>query len=380
MTNRERFSRALSFQPVDRVPNYELGVLGQTIDRWHAEGMPDHVAYWNWFEGEPYFGLERRAYAALNIGMLPAFDYEVLEETPEYVIARHGNGIVTRALKAGTAHGTRLCMDQYLSHPVTDRKSWEDIKRRYDPTTPVRYPLWWEEQVRLWQDRDYPVGLLHNGTFGLYSQLRSWVGTEEISYLFYDDPGLVQEMVEYNTEFFLALVERALGEVEFDFFNFFEDLAGKGGPLISPALFRRFLLPSYQRITARLRQAGIKHILYDSDGEVWALVPLLLEAGVTCLWPLEQASGMDPRRLRREYGRDLALAGGIDKREISRGRAAIATELEAKLPPLLEEGGYLPFLDHVFPQDISYDSFLYYLETKARLIGMDLAVPWPQAY
>lgn len=378
MTNRERFCKTLSFQPVDRPPNYELGCLGQTIERWIGEGMPEHAVYMNWFEGEPYFHLERRAFAALNVGPLPAFNYEVLEETPEYIIARHGNGVVTKALKAGTARGTRLCMDQYLSFPVTDRRSFADIKHRYDPSAPVRYPLWWDELARTWQTRDYPLGLLHNGTFGLYSQLRSWVGTEGISYLFFDDPALVEEMIEFNTEFFLALVERALREVRFDFFNFFEDLAGKGGPLISPGIFRKFFLPRYQRITERLRRAGVKHIMFDSDGDVEALIPLLLEAGITCLWPLEQASGMDPVRLRKTFGRGLALAGGLDKREFSKDRRAIAAELHAKIPPLLESGAYIPFLDHVFPQDISYDNFLYYLELKAKLIGMEIEAPRPK--
>ena len=50
---------------------------------------------------------------------------------------------------------------------------------------------------------------LGNGAYGLYSQLRSWVGTENISYLFYDDPALVAEMIEWNTEFLLALIDRA---------------------------------------------------------------------------------------------------------------------------------------------------------------------------
>jgi uroporphyrinogen decarboxylase len=377
MTNRERFRKALAFAPVDRVPNYELGCLGQTVERWIGEGMPEYAAYMNWFEGEPYFHLERRAFAALNVGMMPAFGYDVLEETEEYVIARHWNGVVTKALKAGTVRGTRLCMDQYLSFPVTDRRSFAEIKRRYDPSAPVRYPLWWDEQVRTWQTRDYPLGLLHNGTFGLYSQLRSWVGTEGISYLFFDDPALVEEMIEFNTEFFLALVERALAQVQFDFFNFFEDFAGKGGPLISPGIFRKFFLPCYRRITERLRKAGVRHILLDSDGDPEVLIPLLLEAGITCLWPLEQASGMDPVRLRKRFGRDLALAGGLDKREFSKDRQAIAAELRVKIPPLLESGGYIPFLDHVFPQDISYDNFLYYLELKAELIGMEIEVPWP---
>jgi hypothetical protein len=379
MTNRDRFNAVLSFQPTDRLPNYELGAWGQTVQRWMGEGMPEDAVYLNWFEGEPYFGLERRAYAALHTGMLPGFDYEVLEETPDYITARHGNGVVTKALKAGTVRGTRLTMDQYLSFPVTDRASFRAITRRYDPAAPVRYPLWWDEQVRTWATRDYPLGLLHNGTFGLYSQLRSWVGTEEISYLFYDDPALVEEMIAFNTDFFLALIEPALGQVTCDFFNFFEDFAGKGGPLISPDIFRRFFLPSYIRIIDRLKRAGITHIWLDSDGDPEALIPLMLEAGVTCLWPLEQASGMDPVRLRKKFGTDLALAGGIDKREIARDRAAIDAELERVILPLQESGGYLPFLDHTFPPDISYDNYLYYLEKKAALCGCDFTPPWPAA-
>jgi uroporphyrinogen decarboxylase len=377
MTGRERFCKALSFEQVDRLPNYELGCWGQTIQRWIGEGMPEGAVYMNWFEGEPYFHLERRGFAAINVGMIPPFEYQVVEETSDYLVARHANGVVTRALKAGTVRGTRMSMDQYLSYPVTDRKSFAQMKKRYDPSSQVRYPLWWDDLVRTWQDRDYPLGLLHNGTFGLYSQLRSWVGTVGVSYLFFDDPAFAEEMIEFNTEFFLALVEQALGEVQFDFFNFFEDLAGKGGPLISPSIFKRFFLPHYREITERLRRAGVRHIMFDSDGDVKPLIPLMLEAGVTCLWPLEQASDMDPLRLRREFGSDLALAGGIDKREIAKGKKAIEAELYAKLSPMMETGGYIPFLDHTFPPDISYENFLYYLELKAKLIGMEIAVPWP---
>jgi len=369
MNDRERFLQVMAFEPVDRVPNYELCCWGQTIERWFKEGMPEDSVYLNWWEGEPYFRLDRRGFAALNVGMLPAFPSEVLEETERHVITRHSNGIVTKALKEGTVRGTRMCMDQYLAFPVTDRKSFAEIKKRYDPNSLIRYPQLWDEWVRIWPSRDYPLCLLHNGTFGLYSQLRSWVGTEQISYLFYDDPGFVEEMIEFNTEFLLALTERALQQVEFDFFNFFEDFAGKGGPLVSPQIFRRLFLPYYTRIVERLRRAGIRYFWLDSDGDVESLIPLLLEAGMNCLWPLEQASGMDPLRLRKEYGRDLALAGGIDKRELAKDRKAIEAELQAKIPPMLESGGYFPFLDHAFSPEISYENFRYYLELKAKMIG-----------
>jgi hypothetical protein len=370
--HRESFNRIMAGEPSDWVPNYELGCWGQTIQRWLDEGMPPEQVYLgDMFEGEPLFGIDRRAFARLNIGMIPEFDYEVIEETDRYLIARHTNGIVTKALQEGTVRGTRMSMDCYVSHPVTDRASWEDVKRRYNPDAPVRYPFWWDEMVRTWRSRDYPLCLLSNGSFGLYSQLRSWVGTENISYLFYDDPALVEEMIEFNTEFLLSLVDRALTDAQFDYFSFFEDCAGKGGPLIGPDLFRRFFARPYRRIIDRLNSAGIHSVWLDCDGHPGPLIPLWMEAGITCLWPLEQASGMDPVGLRKQYGADLVLCGGLDKMEIAKGPRAIEKELYAKIPPLLEQGGYIPHIDHSVSPEISYADFLYYLELKRKLIGQE---------
>lgn len=370
MNHREAFLAINAFQPTDFIPNYELGAWGQAFERWNTEGMPDTPEFVrNWFDGAPGLGLEARGFAPVVTGMMPGFPHEVLEETERYLIARNGNGIVTKALKEGTVRGTRWCMDEYISFPVTDRASFHDLKHRYDPATPGRYPENWDELVQTWQTRDYPLCLQTNGSFGFYSQLRSWVGTLPLSYMLYDDPALIEEMVEFMTDHFLATVERALQEVEFDYFNFFEDLAGKGGPLISPMLFRKLLLPGYKRVINRLRQAGIKYFWVDSDGNCEALIPLWLEAGITGLWPLEQASDMDPLRLRREYGQDLLLAGAIDKLEIAKGREAIDRELQSKIPPLLDSGGYIPHLDHTFPPDISYDSLQYYLEIKSKLLA-----------
>jgi uroporphyrinogen decarboxylase len=364
--------KVLSGQVTGWVPNYELGCWGQTVQRWYDEGLPQDKSFigrGDMFEGEPLFKLDRRAFARLNVFMHPDFGYEVLEETDRYLTARHPGGIVTKALKEGTVRGTRLSMDTYLSHPVTDRASWADMKRRYDPCAVWRYPFWWDEQVRTWKDRDYPVVLLGNAAFGLYSSLRNWCGTEGISYLFYDEPVLVEEMLETATDFLLKVVERALGEVEFDYFNFFEDCAGKGGPLIGPELFKRFFAKHYKRIIARLNAAGVASIWLDCDGDPEALIPSWLDCGVNCLWPLEQASGMDPLRLRRKFGKALKLAGGLDKMEIAKGPAAIERELRRKIPPLLEQGGYIPHLDHTFSPEISFKDALYYVALKLKLTG-----------
>ena len=371
MNHRESLKKILAGEASAWVPNYELGCWGQTVERWLSEGMPPDstVGKTDMFVGEPLFKLDHREFARLKTGMLPGFEPELLEETDRYVVSRHDNGIVTKALKEGTVRGTRMSMDCYIDFPVKDRRTWMDVKRRYDPADPERYPHDWAEKVREWDDRDYPVCLLSNGTFGLYSQLRSWVGTENISYMFYDDPALVEEMIEFNTDFLLALAERALGEVQFDYFNFFEDCAGKDTPLFGPDIFKKFFMKPYKRIIARLRKAGITSFWVDSDGSPDPLIPLWMEAGITCLWPLEQPAGMDPRRLRKEYGRDLTLCGGIDKIELSKDRAAIDRELESKIPALIEDGGYIPHLDHTVQPGVSYDNFMYYIEKKMALLG-----------
>jgi uroporphyrinogen decarboxylase len=169
-------------------------------------------------------------------------------------------------------------------------------------------------------------------------------------------------------EFTLNVTEKARKEVRFDYFNFFEDFAGKGGPLVSPELFRKFFLPGYRRIIGEFRRNGIEHFWLDSDGDTRVLIPLMIEAGITCHWPLEQASDMEPVMLRREYGHDMAFCGGIDKRALTKGKEDIERELYAKIPPLQESGGYIPHVDHTFPPDISYENFLYYMELKEKLL------------
>jgi len=368
MTDRERFLNIMEFKSVDRYPNYELGVWGQAIDRWYSEGLPRDVCYWNWFEGEPYFGIDKRGFIPVKAGMIPGFDEETIEETERYIVFRDSIGRLRKAMKEGTVRGTRPSMDQYLDFPVKDKKSFEDLKKGYDPYSPVRYPMWWDELAKLWRDRDYPLCLFVNGQIGFYWTLREWVGTENLSYMFYDDPSLVHEMLDFIADFITDVSTRALSDVQIDYFNFSEDLAGKSGPLISPKIYKEFFVPRVRRVIEHFKKFRVRYFWVDSDGNFEVLIPYMLEAGINCIWPLEQASGMDPVKLRKRYGKDLVLCGGIDKRELTKDKASIERELYSKIPYLLEQGGYIPHLDHTFPPDISYENFLYYMKLKEKLL------------
>lgn len=219
MDGRERFNQVLSFSPVDRGFNYELGLWGQTIDRWHQEGWPQDEHVPDLIRGSEFFGLDRIEYLPLRVvDMIPAFDETVIEEDERYLVKRYADGRVTRALKEGEAHGTRLSMDQGISWPVRTRQDFRAIRRRYAPLSPARYPQWWEDLKRCLWGRDYPLALTRNGSFGLFSFLRRLMGTERTCTLFYDDPHLAHELLDFLTEYLVEVTHKALEEVEIDYF------------------------------------------------------------------------------------------------------------------------------------------------------------------
>ena len=110
-------------------------------------------------------------------------------------------------------------------------------------------------------------------------------------------------------------------------------------------------------------------VTFDSDGNIEVILPELLDCGINVIMPNEIAAGMDPLELRRKFGDGFALTGGIDKRVLPRGKEAIQRELDAKLPRLIEIGGFLPQIDHSVPPDVSLDNFLTYLEVKSQYLG-----------
>ncbi len=79
------------------------------------------------------------------------------------------------------------------------------------------------------------------------------------------------------------------------------------------------------------------------------------------------AADQDPVRLRKQFGKSLRLWGGVDKRVLTRGPQAIDAHL-LTLAPLIEEGGYIPIIDHTVPPDVSWANFRHYMEQKARLL------------
>jgi len=78
-------------------------------------------------------------------------------------------------------------------------------------------------------------------------------------------------------------------------------------------------------------------------------------------------AGMEVLEVRQQFGRDLLMWGGLDKRALAKGPGAIDAEL-ARLAPLVRQGGFIPHTDHSLPPDISFANFLYFMEKLPAIL------------
>jgi Uroporphyrinogen decarboxylase (URO-D) len=377
MNKRERFWRTVRFQEVDRLPLW-ADWLGPW-KRWQEEGLPipagldaeiddDRLTAWCL----DYFGFEGmysifwgHPRIPVEIGPYPAFEEETFEETSLYRVYRSGNGVIVRQFRdrSSSLHST-----QFIEYPIKNRRDWVKYRDEHlDPHASGRYPdpAAWDKLKAAWKDRDYVISI-DGGSF--YGFLRDWIGFEQLSYLLYDQPALVREMMDYLGDFYVQVLHKALDEVQIDFAMFWEDMCYKSGPLLSPKMFRQLMLPNYKKVTRLLEEHGVELSWVDCDGNIEALIPLWVEGGVHGFYPLEVASDMDAGKLRAQYGKEIVLWGNVDKRALTAGPQAIDAELR-RLAPVVAEGGFIPLVDHGVPDDVPLQNYLYYLEQRKKLTG-----------
>ncbi|MBA7612355.1 hypothetical protein ES703_19591 [subsurface metagenome] len=387
MPNRERFLAICRGQrPGDfGIMDWFHRSWSETIERWIKQGAPEEIRSQDglnqYFQFEHLHGLHeivsehnrsdlKKVASAQAIGayiitppIVPVFEIKVLREDERHRVETTYGGQTVEISKEFPER-----MPRYLDRPVKDRASWNEYKKRLDPYTPERWPEDWEACVEKINNQDAPVMFLFEGFFGV---LREWTGLENLLYMFYDDPQLVEDMMDQVLYLNMELAKRAFKDLRIDCVRFWEDMAYKSGTLISPDMIRKFMVPRYKKIADFLHSQGIDILHADSDGNVNELIPIWLEVGINFPWPLEVAAGVDAVALRKKYGKNIILSGNIDKRVFIKGKEAIREEVMSKVPFLAETGGYFPCLDHVVPPDVSLENFRYYINLLREIAGRD---------
>ncbi len=295
--------------------------------------------------------------------IVPTYESRLIAEDEHTVTLINEGGQKLRVFKDNPEK-----MPTYLDHPVKDRASWKEYKKRLDPDTPERWPSDWNAYVQKMNSKDTPTVLPIGGFFGL---LREWMGLERMLYMFHDDPNLIEDMMDQICYLETESIKRVVKDLRVDCARFWEDMAFKTGPLISPDMVRKFMMPRYRKVIDALHSGNVDVIKVDSDGNVNELIPLWLECGINFHWPLECAAGNDAVALRKQYGKDIILAGNIDKRALLKGKDAIREEVMSKVPFLLESGGYFPSIDHLVPPDVTLENYRYFINTLREVAGLE---------
>ena len=179
---------------------------------------------------------------------------------------------------------------------------------------------------------------------------RAWAltGMENFMAAFYEHPdelkGLLRKITDYN----IAVFERYI-DLGVDGVGFSEDLGTQRALMISPAQFREFFKPEYDRAFRVLKQAG-KLVNFHSCGRVQEIVPDLIEVGVDILNPV-QARANDLAEVKRLAADKLALMGAIDTHEVLMLGTPQQVEAEVKrvLGLLAPGGGYIIGPDQGMP-------------------------------
>jgi len=354
LTGRERIGRILRREPVDRIGLFE-SFWGDTRKRWTAEG---HLR-----EDEDlatHFGFDFDVEWCMN--MVADLDFEpvVVEETEETVLTRDGNGALLRRHKLHDA------TPEHVDFEVKDRRGWE--ARYRDLLTPDRRRIDFEGYRRARRAAAEADRFFCWAGRNVFELIFPVCGHEHMLIGMALDPDWVRDMVDVYAELTASLLDTLFAEEGLpDGIWFFEDMGFKQRPFMSPAMYRDIVMPGHKRTFDYAHSLGLPVIIH-SCGYVHPLLPGLVEAGMDCLQVMEVKAGMDPLKIKAEFGDRIALFGGMDARNlVANDRRAIRDELTRKMPLLMEGGGYILHSDHSVPDTCDYETYRYFVDEGLRL-------------
>lgn len=199
-----------------------------------------------------------------------------------------------------------------------------------DPADPE---LWAPAERLLTQSEGYATCLATRlGVSPVYLAM----GTEAFSIALYEDVGLIEALLERYTDFAVRAVREGLSR-GFDVVWTADDLAYKTGPLMSPDMFRRIVLPHVRKVADAINAPWVFH----SDGDLTALMPDLLDLGITALNPIEPEA-MDIREVKRRWGNRVCLVGNVSVHLLASGTPDdVRAEVRRLIAEVAPGGGYV---------------------------------------
>lgn len=366
LPSRERIRRLVRHRETDRIGLWDA-YWDDTLVRWRGEGLPADTA------PQALLGFD---FEPLYLDASLRLPERLIEDTAEHTVRADKHGFVAKQWKTHTgALG-------YLSHAVNSRTDWERLRpqlavdfggtARIGPAsyfTPFTAFPTWPEMAAQFRDLRAKGKYLLLYVYGPYEATWRKHGFEASLESLLLEPELMADMFEAHTDLVIATLARAatFGIVP-DGLILVEDLAVSTGPMFAPRLYRELLQPCHRRLGDQLHRAGIDYFIH-TDGDVRPLIPQLIGSGIQVLQPMEAKAGLDVRRLKAEYGRDLAFMGNIDATQLDGDPAAIEAEIRDKILCARAGGGYIYHSDHSIPPTVSWERYQWVIGCVRKYAG-----------
>jgi uroporphyrinogen decarboxylase len=340
------------------------------LDEWKKQGMPQDISREQLFQYDPPGCHALGELGWCEAAFAPGFEERVIEGRGDHELVQDRAGRHVLFFK-GRRTGF---MPEYVDHPVKDRRTWEqDVKWRLDPAAAGRWAGVEDRMAKAHAAAGQGL-MISQRVIGGYMYLRSLIGPEALPYAFYDMPDVIHDAMRAWLALADAVIARHQQDVTIEELFLAEDICYNHGLLLSPDMIAEFLLPYYQQLIACLRTRQIDRsrplfISVDTDGFCPPALEIYRKAiGLNMMSPFEVAAGCDVVAASREHP-DLVIHGGIDKRELAKGKAAIDRMVERILPVMRARGGYIPTCDHGVPAEVRYDDYLHYRKRCIELGG-----------
>jgi uroporphyrinogen decarboxylase len=303
----------------------------------------------------------------VNIKMPPSFQLEekVIEETDQFQLVSDSDGNVSKYWKAKSG------VPMHMRFAIETREDWERLKPRLAPNdrrfAVGYYGNYWHEYTSgdfAKVKAAYDAHRVKEDTFvsveipDPYEYAMAKMGDENILMKMAMEPELLMDMFDA-----LAKYAREQGEILFsrgfkpDGVFVGGDIAYKNGLLMSPKMYRELIFPYLKRMIDYFKGEHGLRIVYHSDGNPTEALPMLYEAGIDCIQPLEVNAGMDVRKLAKEWGKKLCFMGNISTQVMAGPKDKLREEVMSRIEFCKKNRvRYIVHSDHSVPDTVPFEN------------------------
>jgi hypothetical protein len=365
MLPKERVIAALEFRTPDRIPIGETGVdysiTEQLLGRptLYRAKWKEYTALWQGRRDEYVESCKRdivdiaRKFEHDVVPVFPVPSRHKPPEEPEFLSQykwRLPDGRVYAFSPQSEGHAF------LLSHPDVTVDQIEDIPLEFD-----------ESQMELVHHVIKELGSTHfilgrpgDGIFPIAKYTLEFMLIGMI-----ERPELIRRIIEVETRYCIAVSEMLL-DAGCDAVLPTSDVAGNDGPFMSPKMFRQFLFP-WLKVECDAVHAKGKYFIKHTDGYMWPLLDMLVEAGVDAWHGIQPRIGMTLPELQEQYGRKLCFWGGVDVDTLIAGtQQEVADQVRVACECAPPDGGLVVTCGNTVMVGVKYGHYLAMLEAARR--------------